>query len=244
MKKFLVILMSLMLSFSAQALPDWTKFSNEKIVPKVVELVDNSVTSYLDGDVSTASSNLYASLSERTDNTVSEVTSGVNKAVTSISNNVDSITTGVSNGVAYVDTSSLYKTIYSDTKYALTALAEGIGSTASEVFKIYTVQYLVQGVGFLVLFLLLSYALYRLTKYALTLGWKFGDIYIAKFDGDDKSAWENLQYSIKNTVTTIGIVITSFFLLPMITKIPTMLTYAFNPRYYVIQDVIEIIKAM
>lgn len=69
--------------------------------------------------------------------------SDVGKAVVAVA---DSATTAIGNGVAFVDTSSLYKQIYTDVKYGLAGLADGLKVGVEHVYIVLVKQQVVKSV--------------------------------------------------------------------------------------------------
>jgi hypothetical protein len=84
----------------------------------------------------------------------------VGKAVISVA---DSAATAVSNGVAFVDTSSLYKQIYTDVKYGLAGIADGLKVGVEHVYTVLVKQQVVKSITNLIV--LLFFAL--ILKYSI-----------------------------------------------------------------------------
>ena len=143
------------------------------------------------------------------------VTSSVKQGAVAAKNGVVSTTN-------FVDTSGLFKTMYSDLKTGVKALAETFKTTAEQVLYIMGKKYFLDGIfnliGFVAL-VIISIFLYKK---------------VSQFKPEDETMWAPVGSGILIIVMLLG--------WGMYNTLYYGIQYTFNPEYYVLQDLIEIVK--
>lgn len=88
-------------------------------------------------------------------NTVSSATSSLSEGIDSMKQGAITVATGVKEtvkaGVNNVDTGSLFRSVYQDTKSAITGIASALKVGAEHVYKVLVVQQVVRGVTYLLM---------------------------------------------------------------------------------------------
>lgn len=155
---------------------------------------------------------------------------------------VDSTLQTVQDKITEINTSSVSQQVYQDVKDVLKGLAEGLKTTSEYVFKVMILKYVITGITQLLIGLLALFGVYSSFKELKTLGWQFKAYYEDEYSSKDE--WRNLQFSAKN-ILYIGLIgISAYFGINLITDLPTTLMYIFNPGYFVITDIIDMVKTL
>lgn len=152
----------------------------------------------------------------------SKVSTFTDSVTSSVKQGAVAVKDGVVNTTNFVDTSGLFKTMYSDLKSGVKALAETFKTTAEQVLYIMGRKYFLDGIfnliGFTVL-VIFSIILYRK---------------VSKFNPDEKDEW--IPVSMGTLVISI------FLVIGLYNTLYYGMQYTFNPEYYVLQDLINIVK--
>ena len=130
--------------------------------------------------------------------------------------------------VKQFDTSSTFKTMYSDFKQGIVALASSLKVGAEHVYGVLVRQQIVYGIVYLIIFL---------------MGVLLINNWIRKYKSDEK--WSDGDEPTGLGVIRIFQVIVAFALLLIgIVNIDVIMTGFINPEYGAIKDVIEMVKDM
>lgn len=137
--------------------------------------------------------------------------------------------------VKEIDTSSTFKTMYSDFKQGIVALASSLKVGAEHVYGVLVRQQIVYGIVYLIILLIGVY---------LTSNW------LKNYKNKDELWAETGRYGGSSEPTglgvfrTIQIVVAAVMLIIGIANIDNIMTGFINPEYGAIQDVIEMVKDM
>ena len=127
-----------------------------------------------------------------------------------------------------IDTSSTFKTMYSDFKQGIVALASSLKVGAEHVYGVLVRQQIVYGIVYLIIFL---------------MGVLLINNWIRKYKSDEE--WSDGDEPTGLGVIRIFQVIVAFALLLIgIVNIDVIMTGFINPEYGAIKDVIEMVKDM
>lgn len=133
----------------------------------------------------------------------------------------------ITEAYTYVDTSSLYKTMYNDAKSSVKALADAFKTTSEKILYIVAKKYFVEGI-------------YNIIIIVFTLCFIF--FFYKKsnsFIEINKSSFDEFGYIIINIFKFIPIILGLSF---AFSYLENAIMYTFIPEYFVLQDVISLIK--
>jgi hypothetical protein len=156
----------------------------------------------------------------------------VSQTLDSVKSIATSIKDSAVQSVKEVDTSSTFKSMYSDFKQGIVALASSLKVGAEHVYGVLVRQQVVYAIVYLAL---------SIIGFILILNW------IKKYK-DDKEKWKGGNSVYDDTPTGLGLLrsIQIFVALVMIGigigNINSIMTGFINPEYGAIQDVIEMVK--
>lgn len=152
------------------------------------------------------------------DSTVSVVKSTTNTAVTA-----------VTDAKNYTDTSSLFREMYNDGKKAVIVLANQFKTTTEQVLTIIGKKYFIEGIFNLIIFTF-SFIVFLTVVFNV----KKWTIY----------TWNNTQEGLGLIPLSIVLFcVSTFTLCEMYHCLYTGLQYTLNPQYYVLQDIVNIVKS-
>ena len=152
-----------------------------------------------------------------------DVSSVVDSTVSGVKSAATSVVTGVGDAYSYTDTSSTFKEMYHDVKKAVVVLAEQFKTTTEQVLYIIGKKYFLDGIFNLVcLLILIIITIIILVK-------------VSKFNPEDKSLWI--------PIVAFGIFFLGGDLVIMYYLLYDGIQYTFNPEYYVLQDIVNIVKS-
>lgn len=144
-----------------------------------------------------------------------------------VSTVIDSTKASVKNGINVIDTSSNFKTVYTDIKDGISALASGLKVGAEHVYMVLVKQQIVYAIVYLIV---------GLIAMILIINWINGY-------KDTKQEWSDDENPtglglIKLIQIIVGIVLMGVFL----AHIDNIVTGFVNPEYGAIETIIDIVK--
>lgn len=127
-----------------------------------------------------------------------------------------------------IDTSSTFRTMYSDFKQGIVALASSLKVGAEHVYGVLVRQQIVNGVVYLIIFIMGMFLIHN---------------WIKKYKSDER--WASGEEPTGLGIIRIFQIIAAFILVTVgIFHIDTIMTGLINPEYGAIQDVIQMVKDM
>lgn len=150
----------------------------------------------------------------------------INSAKQSISEAVDSTKKAVKDGATFIDTSSNFKTIYTDIKTNIGALASALKVGAEHVYYVLVKQQVVNSIVWLIVAIIVIFGFRGMLKYTT---WCREN----KIDEDNVGHTFGLLFGWVFTVIAVGIVIF---------HIDVIVTGFVNPEYGAIMDIVNFVK--
>lgn len=150
----------------------------------------------------------------------------INSAKQSISEAVDSTKKMVENGTTFIDTSSNFKTIYTDIKTNIGALASALKVGAEHVYYVLVKQQIVNSIVWLIFAIIVGFILRGMIKYTK---WCIAE----QIDEDDFGLVAGLLF---------GWIGTGFAIICVLFNLDVIVTGIVNPEYGAIMDIINFIK--
>jgi hypothetical protein len=148
--------------------------------------------------------------------------SGAMTIVNAANDAVDSTKKAVKDGATFIDTSSNFKTIYTDIKTNIGALASALKVGAEHVYYVLVKQQVVNSIVWLIVAIIVGISFWGMIKYS-------------KWCRVNKIDEYNLGLAFGWLITAIAIVIVIF-------HIDVIVTGFVNPEYGAIMDIINFVK--
>lgn len=152
----------------------------------------------------------------------SKVSTFTDSVTSSVKQGAVAVKGGVVNTTNFVDTSGLFKTMYSDLKSGVKALAETFKTTAEQVLYIMGKKYFLDGIFNLIGFI-------ALVIFSIILYKK-----VSEFKPEEEDIWIPVGF--------ITFFLTIALVFGLYNTLYYGMQYTFNPEYYVLQDLIKIVK--
>jgi hypothetical protein len=144
-----------------------------------------------------------------------------------VSNAIDSTKAAVKEGISVIDTSSNFKTIYTDIKDGISALASGLKVGAEHVYGVLVKQQVINAITYLILGII-----------SLILMLNF----IKRYK-DPKEDWGNDEWpTFLGIIRFFQIVIACVLLIGFLFSIDNIVMGFGNPEYGAIETIIDIVK--
>lgn len=149
--------------------------------------------------------------------------------ISTIKSTATTIGTGIVDAKNYTDTSSLFKEMYSDTKKAVVVLAQQFKTTTEKVLYIIGKKYFIDGIYNLsiatIMAIILLVLIFNIKRWSMKI-YEFAD----------------------NSVVFLPIIIFGGVIIIVcggifFDSLYKGLQYALNPEYYVLQDIVNIVKS-
>lgn len=158
-------------------------------------------------------------------NSNASVSSAIDSAVKVVKTTTTSAVNGVVDAKNFVDTSSNFRMMYNDGKAAVLALAANLKVGVEKVLYIIGKKYFLMGIyAWLVVLVSFSIGLYTLFQF--------------------KKAFNTLDSENGNLFPLLfAFIITSICVIGIAANIQDAINYTFNPEYYVMQEVINMVKS-
>jgi hypothetical protein len=150
----------------------------------------------------------------------------INSAKQSISETVDSTKKAVKDGATFIDTSSNFKTIYTDIKTNIGALASALKVGAEHVYYVLVKQQIVNSIVWLIVAIIVGISFRGMIKYS-------------KWCRDNKIDEDNVGYVFG---LFFGWIFTVISIVIVIFHIDVIVTGFVNPEYGAIMDIVNFVK--
>jgi len=147
--------------------------------------------------------------------------SNVNAGI--IDSTLNTITSSVSDAKTFVDTSGNFKLMYNDIKDGISALASNLKVGTEQVLRIIVKKYILLGIY----------------KWLIIIGLLITSIFLYRKSMSNLHVME----STGNPLPIFGIAGTIGCLVMIFLNLDEALFYTFNPEYYVLEEIVNIVKS-